>query len=432
MPEDAVTALTAAGADVLGVNCGEGASAVLRAIRQMAGITALPLSAFPNAGFPALREGRFQYHSTPEYLAESAYRLAEAGANLVGGCCGTEPDDIRAMAEALRGMRPAARAVVEFPTGRAPSVKPGPEPVAPPPTPEESFLDVLDRETGIIVELDPPKGLNVDRVVKGASRMKELGVHLISMAENPLARVRMGNVAAALRVRERAGIEPLVHFTCRDRNVIGLQSSLIGAAALGLRHLLVITGDPASIGDHLGATNVYDVRSAGLVEIATNLNQGRIQTGRELDRPTEFVVGVALNPNVKKMEVQIRRLEKKVAAGARFALTQPVYEPERIEEMYEKTAYLGIPVILGVLPPGSARNAEFLHNEVPGINIPEPLRLRMRRAPEGLQRDVGEEIGAELIDAARPFAPGIYVIPPFGRVDTAVRLVEHIQAAPAS
>jgi 5,10-methylenetetrahydrofolate reductase len=315
-----------------------------------------------------------------------------------------------------------ARAVLDFPVG------PVPREAAPPPS-EETFLDVLERETGVIVELDPPKGLETERVVAGARLMRDLGVHLISMAENPLARVRMGNVAAALRVKQQVGIEPLVHFTCRDRNVIGLQSSLIGAAALGLGHILVITGDPASIGDHLGATNVYDVRSAGLVEIAKTLNEGRIMTGRELDRPTRFTIAVALNPNVKKMEVQIRRLEKKVAAGAQLALTQPVYEAERIAEMYEKTAHLGIPVILGVLPPANARNAEFLHNEVPGINIPEDLRLRLRQAPETTQKEVGEEIAEELIDAARAHAPGFYIIPPFGRIDTAARLVKHLGVA---
>jgi homocysteine S-methyltransferase len=321
-------------------------------------------------------------------------------------------------------MRPAARVIVEFPYA----------PPAPPPPAESAgsddrtVLDVVARgETGMIVELDPPRGLNMTKVIEGARQMHELGVHLISMAENPLARVRMGNVAAALLVRQLTGIEPLVHFTCRDRNLIGLQSDILGAAALGLRNILAITGDPASLGGHAGASNVYDVRSAGLVEIIRTLNEGKTMTGRRMDRGTRFAIGVAFNPNVKKMEVQIRRLEKKIEAGAQFALTQPVFEPDRIAEMYEKTASLGIPVFLGVLPPASARNAEFLHNEVPGINIPEELRLRLRRAPEDGQAEVGEDIACELLDSAHGLAPGYYVIPPFTRYETAARLVKHVK-----
>jgi methionine synthase / methylenetetrahydrofolate reductase (NADH) len=420
-PRDAAIALSAAGADVIGVNCGEGARAALQAVERLARVTASPLSAFPNAGFPAIREGRYVYHSTPEYMAESAFRLVEAGVGLVGGCCGTRPSDIAAMVEAVGGMRPAARAVIEYPIDDAPRAAPA-GPAA------ETFLDVLERETGIIVELDPPKGLDPTAIVAGARRMKDLGVHLISMADNPLARVRMGNVAAALQVRQQADIEPLVHFTCRDRNIVGLQADLIGAASLGLRHVLVVTGDPASVGDHLGATNVYDVRSTGLVEIVRTLNGGRIMTGASIGKPTTFTVGVAFNPNARKMETQVARLERKVEAGAQFALTQPVYEAERIEELYERTAPLGIPVILGILPPASARNADFLHNEVPGIVIPESLRMRLRRTPESAQSAVGEQIALELIDAARSRAPGFYVMPPFGRTETAARVVKHITA----
>ena len=425
-PEEAVKRLTAAGADVVGANCGEGPNGARLAIQRMARVSDVLLSAFPNAGFPSLREGRVAYRSSPSYLASSAVRLVEAGANLVGGCCGTGPDDVRAIAEAVRGMRPAARVIVDIAFA----------PLAPPPPAEasapgdETFLDVIARgETGLIVELDPPRGLTLTKVIEGARLMSELGVHLISMAENPLARVRMGNVAAAVLVRQLTGVEPLVHFTCRDRNLIGLQSDLLGAAALGLRNVLAITGDPASLGGHAGASNVFDVRSAGLVEILRTLNEGRTMTGHRMDRGTRFAIGVAFNPNVKQMEVQIRRLEKKVEAGAQFALTQPVFEPERIAEMYEKTAPLGIPIVLGVLPPASARNAEFLHNEVPGITIPEELRRRLRQAPEDGQAEVGEEIACELIDVATGLAPGFYVIPPFTRYETAGRLVRHVKSA---
>jgi len=419
-----VQALEKAGADVIGHNCGKGFASALKISRGMAERTEKPVAAFPNAGLPTYAGGRMMYVTSRDYMVSVAEEMVAAGVNIVGGCCGTTPSDIRAIAARLSG-RPVAKRTLLPPEERVPAE---PKPPAPP---EEhvSVLDKLGREPIVVVELDPPKNLAFKKVVNGARAMAELGVDLISMAENPLATIRMGNVAMARIVKEQAGIEPLVHFTCRDRNIIGLQADLMGACALGMRHVLAITGDPAGSGNHLGATSVYDVNSLGLIKILHGMNEGRTVTGNELKRSAGFSIGVAFNANVKRLKIQMDRLRRKADAGAHFALSQPVFDPERMREIYGGEHEAALPILPGIMPLLNVRNARFVHNEVPGMVLTEEVLARMEARPEGDEAKAeGLAIAKEMIDhAIEAGAPGFYVLPPFGNYRLAVELVRYIR-----
>lgn len=412
--------LAGAGADVVGANCGAGTLEMTRNIQRMASVTGLPLAAFPNSGFPEYLDGRLIYRATPEYFAARGLETVHAGANLVGGCCGTTPDHIRALAEALRGLAPEPRII---------SIPPSPGPEAPRPVPERTgFLADWGKRTVITVELDPPRGLDCSRVLEGCRVLREAGADAINLAENPLSRVRMGNIALAELVQREVGSEVIVHITCRDRNLIGLQSDLMGASLLGIRSILAVTGDPAGMGGEPGASSVFDLNSIGLIGLLRDLNAGLNGAGNPIDRGTGFTIGAAFNPNVQKMEVQVARLEKKVAAGARFVQTQPLFDLERLDTMLGLTKGIGIPILPGILPLVSERNAEFLHNEVPGIVIPDEIRARMRGKgkEEGVRE--GLAIAREFIDAARDRVGGFYIIPPFGNHRVAAELVRHIRS----
>ncbi len=417
--ERAARELTNAGASVVGANCGAGPLEVLGTIRRMAGATALPIAAYPNSGFPEYVNGRHVYRTTPDYFAERAAEMVANGAVLVGGCCGTTPDHIRRLAVRLAGMLPAARSVV----AAAAPVEERREAVAG----AEGFLAKWGTEPVVTVELDPPKGFDCEKIIAGSRTLKAAGADAINIAENPLARIRMGNIALGHLIQQEAGIETIVHITCRDRNLLGLQSDLMGASLLGIRNILAITGDPARIGEQAGATSVYDLNSFTLIKLLADLNSGVNALGNPLGRGAGFTIGCAFNPNSQRMEVQAERLNKKVANGARFVQTQPLYDLARLDEMLERTAGLGVPVLPGILPLVSERNCEFLHNEVPGIVIPDGIRARMR----GKEKDAGVReglaIAREFIDAARSRVGGFYLIPPFGRFEIAVELVRHIK-----
>ncbi len=419
--ERAVLELAAAGADVVGANCGAGPLEVLGTIRRMARATGLPIAAYPNSGFPEYVNGRHVYRTTPDYFAERAAEMVAAGAALVGGCCGTTPEHIRRLAERLAGLRPGARSVV------APAVpaQERREEVAE----AEGFLVRWGKEPVVTVELDPPKGLDCGKIVEGSRALKAAGADAINIAENPLARIRMGNIALGHLIQQEVGIEVIVHVTCRDRNLLGLQSDLMGASLLGIRSILAVTGDPARIGEQAGATSVYDLNSFTLIKLLTDLNAGVNALGNPLGRGAGFTIGCAFNPNSQRMEVQAERLAKKVANGARFVQTQPLYDLSRLDEMLERTAHLGVPVLPGILPLVSERNCEFLHNEVPGIVIPDDIRTRMqgKEKEEGVRE--GLAIAREFIDAARDRVGGFYLIPPFGRYEIAVDLVRHIKGS---
>jgi methionine synthase / methylenetetrahydrofolate reductase(NADPH) len=411
--------LTAAGAAVIGANCGAGPLEILRNIERMARVTNLPLAAYPNSGFPEYVDGRYIYRTTPEYFAGMALEMVAAGANLIGGCCGTTPDHIQRLVEKLRGVKPAARVAPV-------RVEAGAQTPAPAVT-SEGFLARWGKEKIVTVELDPPRGLDCARVLAGSRALQSAGADAINLAENPLARVRMGNIALGSRIQQEVGIEVIVHITCRDRNLLGLQSELLGASLLGIRTILAVTGDPARLGDQAGASSVFDLNSFGLIKLLASLNSGVNGQGNPIGSGTGFTIGCAFNPNTPKMEAQTERLGKKVACGARFAQTQPLYDSARLDEMLAQTAPLGIPVLPGILPLVSERNCEFLHNEVPGIVIPTEIRARMRgkEKEEGVRE--GLAIAREFIAQVRERVGGFYIIPPFGKYEIAAELVRFIK-----
>jgi methionine synthase / methylenetetrahydrofolate reductase(NADPH) len=421
--EDAVLRLVAAGADLVGANCGAGPLELLATLKRIAAVVELPLAAYPNSGFPEYVDGRYIYRTTPDYFAGMAQEMVAAGASLVGGCCGTTPEQVREVAHRLRGLRPVPRRILPAAERARAGV---PEASAAP-----GFLDGWGGRKVITVELDPPKGLDCAKVLAGSRALKEAGADAINLAENPLARVRMGNIALASLVRREVGIEVIAHVTCRDRNLIGMQSDLMGASLLGVTSILAVTGDPASLGDEARASSVFDLNSFTLIKLLSEMNRGINALGSPIGAGTGFTIGAAFNPNGQKMEVQVARLEKKVANGASFAQTQPIYDLERFERMLELTAHLGIPILPGVLPLVSGRNAEFLHNEVPGIVIPDEIRARMagRSGDDGVRE--GLAIAREFIDAAFDRVGGFYLIPPFGKYEIALELVKYIKVRDA-
>jgi homocysteine S-methyltransferase len=416
---DAARRLAASGATIVGANCGSGPKDVLEVLRTMASHTDRPLSGFANSGFPEYVDGRYIYLATPEYFAARGREMVEAGACLVGGCCGTTPEHIRALAAAVSDLKPATRVAL-----RAPA-EPPPHAVAVPL--QGGFLSAWGKRPIITVELDPPRGLDCAKVLAGSRRLAEAGADAISLAENPLARIRMGNIALAKRIQDEIGIETIIHVTGRDRNLIGLHSELLGAHLLGLRNVLAVTGDPVAVGGEAGASSVFDLNSIGLLELLSALNNGHTLVGGDLGGATQFQAGAAFNPNVADMRGQLRRLTKKIAAGAQFVQTQPIYSAAILDTMLDCLQDVGIPVLVGILPLVSERNAEFLHNEVPGILLPEDVRKRMHgtQGEEGVRR--GMDIARELIEAGRGRVDGFYLMPPFGKVEIAVELIGDIR-----
>lgn len=410
----AARVLSLAGADLIGANCGAGPREVLITLGELARGTEKPLAAFANSGFPEFVDGRYIYRTTPEYFAEKGLEMADAGAVLIGGCCGTTPEHVRHLAQKITGRKPATRHVFISVT----------EPDRSPATTEQKggFLAEWGNRPVITVELDPPKGLDCNRIFAGAEALKKAGVDAINIAENPLARVRMGNIALARMIQESVGIEVIPHITCRDRNLLGLQSDLMGASLLGIRSILAVTGDPARLGDQSGASSVFDLNSFELIKLIADLNSGVNALGHSISGRTGFTVGCAFNPNSPKLEVQVGRLEKKVAAGARFAQTQPVYDSGIVRTMAEQTERLGIPILLGIMPLVGERNCEYLHNEVPGISIPDPVRSRMKGKEKSEGAAEGLKIAQELIEQTRGLVGGYYIVAPFGRYEVALEL----------
>ncbi len=420
-PVASLTEMWRMGADVVGINCGRGPRLILEILEDFAPRTGHPLSAFFNAGSPDLVEGRYMYLSQPGYHAEMAARMVDAGVNLVGGCCGTTPEVIAAIVARLGAKRIRARPKVPLPA--QPKVEADAHAVLPP-----GLLDGPDSEPSVIAELDPPRGLAFGAVVEGAARLREAGIDLVSVAENPLASPRMGNLAMAVLMKRHAGVEPLVHFTCRDRNLIGLQSDIMGAAALGLQYILCITGDPVPFAGEFGAKGVYDVTSFGLIRMVAGLNRGVNAAGASIQVPARLRIGVAFNSNVRHLHTQVERLQAKLGLGARFALTQPCWDPERIAEIYRQTSALPVQLYMGVMPFVSERNAEFLHNEVPGMTVPEEVRARMKGLSGAEGRRAGIRIAEELLDAIAGHSSRAYVITPFNHYETTAHLVEYFHA----
>ncbi len=411
-------AMEEAGTDIIGANCGAGPLELVKVVRRLASLTAKPIAAYANSGFPEYRDGRYIYRATPDYCAAMALEMAEAGAGLIGGCCGTTPEHIGAISRALVGRKPAPRVKASSAgiVGPAESGRPG----------TASFLDAWGLRKVITVELDPPKGMECGRIIAGSRRLKAAGADAINLAENPLARPRMGNIALGSITQREAGIEVICHVTGRDRNLIGMQSDLMGASLLGISSILAVTGDPATMGDHAGAKSVFDLHSFTLIRLLADLNRGVNAIANPIGIGTGFTIGAAFNPNTGNMAVQADRLRKKVANGAVFAQTQPIYDPALFFQALELTRGCGIPLMPGIMPLVSERNAEYLHNEVPGINVPDAVRARMK----GLGKEAGVReglaIAREFIDATFDAAGGYYLIPPFGKYELAVELIHHI------
>jgi homocysteine S-methyltransferase len=421
-PEDAVRELEALGVAFVGANCSQGPQAMLDTLQRMAAVArSVRLSAMPNAGSPAYVDGRYVYLCTPEYMATWARRFLEAGATVVGGCCGTTPAHIRDLVRSVRMFQPghASEVKVKAPPRR----KEAPAPVA---REEKSPLARrLRRKFVVSVELDPPRGADAGQLIERAQFCRENEVDAINVADGPRASARMSAQALCVLLQEKVGIDTILHYTCRDRNLLGMQSDLLGAHALGLRNVLAITGDPPKLGDYPDATAVYDVDSIGLIRIMDNLNHGADLAGNLMGPALAIHVGCGADPSKPDMEKEVRRLEEKVKAGAEYVMTQPVYDPRTLERFLSLIAHLDVPVLVGILPLYSHRNAEFLHNEVPGMSIPDDIRERMRVAGSGERAQLeGVRIAQEATLAARERAHGVYIMPPFNKVDLAVRVIE--------
>ncbi|MBM4353397.1 MAG: bifunctional homocysteine S-methyltransferase/methylenetetrahydrofolate reductase [Deltaproteobacteria bacterium] len=428
-PETFAARLEAWGASVVGVNCSVGPEVALQCVERIVPATHLPVSVQPNAGVPRAIEGRNLYLASPEYFEEYAKRFVLAGARIVGGCCGTTPEHIRAMRKALYALAPESR---PREGERPPVVKVngGSQPVEEKPLAERSSLarKIALGQFVTSIELVPPRGVQVGKVLERARRAREAGVDAINIPDGPRASARMSSLALAVLIERDAGLEALLHYTCRDRNLLGMQSDLLGAHALGLRNLLLITGDPPKMGDYPDATAVFDVDSIGLTNMVTRLNRGLDLGGNSIGEPTAFAIGVGVNPGAPNLEFELKRFFWKVDAGAHFAITQPVFDVTLLESLLNTLAQrnLKIPVLAGLWPLVSLRNAEFMNNEVPGATVPEPILRRMAEAqqvsPEQARR-VGVEIATEILERIRPMIAGVQISPPMGRIELALQVL---------
>lgn len=423
-PEDFARKLGEWGADVVGVNCSVGPAPMLECIERMARVTDLPLSAMPNAGLPREVDGRNLYLCSPDYMAEYAKRFILAGVKLLGGCCGTTPSHIKAMRGAIRALRPPRRSVVSL----VPPESDGPR-IEPVPVRERSELGrrLEDGEFVVSVEVVPPRGPDPSKTLEAARTLADKGILCVNIPDGPRASARMSPMALAFLLAGQTRIEPILHYTCRDRNLLGMQSDLLGISAHGIRNLLIVTGDPPKMGDYPSATAVFDVDSIGLVGVVSSLNRGTDIGGKTINGPTGFVIGVGANPGAVNPEHEISRLEAKVRAGAEFVITQPVFDVRTLEVFLEAVSGLHVPVIAGLWPLVSLRNAEFMNNEVPGASVPERIMERMRKAQERGPEEAREEgvrIAREILAAVKPLVRGVQISPPLGRYDLALRVLE--------
>jgi methionine synthase I (cobalamin-dependent)/5,10-methylenetetrahydrofolate reductase len=423
---EAFARLRAAGADVTGLNCHFGPTMAETLLKELDVNEGDLISVYPNAGRPQFHEGRYVYHPTPQYFADLCPRLVAEGARLIGGCCGTTPETIQALAATMAG---------KLPVTSKPGLKPRNvtlPPTAPPPPDAPSLLEIARQRTLIVTELDPPKSLSLDKMIEGSRALREAGTDFVTLADNSLAILRVSNMAAGQLIKAQTGLEPVIHLACRDRNLLGLQSELMGLHALGMHHVLVLTGDPAKVGDHPGASSVYDVNSIGLIKTIARLNEGFAANGRDLKDKTRFIIGCAFNPNSRNLDLQVRKLADKLEAGAHFVMTQPIFDPALARATFEKTRHFGVPILVGVMPLLNMRNTEFLHHEVPGITIPDVTRERMRGKEGPVGNAEGIAIARELCDAVLEHFNGIYLITPLMRYDLTVELSQHVRQQTAA
>src|SRR5438128_3493977 len=425
-PETFTAKLEEWGADVIGCNCSVGPVAMLDAIERAHAVTSLPLAAQPNAGVPRSVEGRNIYLCSPEYMASYARKFVAAGVRLVGGCCGSTPEHIRVMKSALRAGEARSKTAVA-------QVKSGTEPVQIPAVPMEQRSrlgqKLANGDFVTMVEIVPPKGTDIHKELDGARFLKSVGVDGINIPDSPRASARMSNQALSLLVQREAGIEAVLHYTCRDRNVLCIQSDLLGAAATGIRNLICITGDPPKMGNYPDATAVFDVDAIGLVNIVHNLNRGLDIGGNPIGAGTDFVIGVGANPGVPNLDEEVRRFEYKVEAGGEYAVTQPVFDLSLLENFLRRIEHCRIPVVAGIWPLVSVRNAEFMKNEL-RVSVPDSILERMGRAatPDAARAE-GVAIAREMLTALRDMVQGAQISAPMGRYSSAVDVLEALGSA---
>jgi homocysteine S-methyltransferase len=405
------------GADVIGLNCSVGPATMLEALEKMRTVTRRKLSAQPNGGLPRQVDGRMFYMASPEYMAKYAKRLIQAGAKFVGGCCGTTPEHIKQIANAVAALSPGRSTVRVF----VPEEKPPDVQVVPRAERSRFASKICGGEFVTSVEIVPPKGCDPSRMLEGVRLLKEAGVDAVNVPDGPRAQSRMGVLAVSTLIEQQVGIETVIHYCCRDRNLLGMTSDLLGAAGLGLRNLLIITGDPPKMGPYPEATAVFDIDSIGLVNMVNRLNHGLDIGGNPIGGPTAFHIGVGVSPCAVDLAYELRRFEWKVEAGAEFAITQPTFDVDQLKTFLKRIEHCRIPVIAGIWPLVSYRNAEFLANEVPGVVVPKSVLKRMERITDkDAAREEGLAIARETLVEVREFVQGVQVSAPFGRVQYAL------------
>lgn len=421
---DALNRLESLGADVIGLNCRLGPHHMLATLEEVSIPKHAYLSAYPNASLPTYIDGKFQYESDSDYFKKSARSFREQGVRLLGGCCGTTPEHIRAFASELKGSAPILEKTVKVKEKKLVIKAIESKPEYPP------LSDIVMERPSVLVELDPPRKLDTTKFFEGAKALKEAGIDALTLADNSLASPRISNESLGYLVKKELNVRPLIHIACRDRNIIGLQSHLMGLHTLGMHDILAITGDPARVGDFPGASSVYDMSSFELIEMIKQLNEGKSISGKDLGQKTSFNVAAAFNPNVRSLEKAVKRLERKIESGADYFITQPVFSEEKLLEVYEATRHLKAPIYIGLMPLTSTSNTEFLHNEVPGIKISESIRNRMAAFKDNPNQACieGLEIAKSLIDVASELFNGIYLITPFLRYELTVELTKYARA----
>lgn len=422
-PEKVIDRLAGNAIDVVGANCSQGPAGILQIIEKIASRTTLPISAMPNAGLPKMVDGRFIYLSSPEYLAEYAKRFIQNGASIVGGCCGSTPSHIKAIASAVRALQPRRRTIFFNTLQEEKKIT-----VDIVPTAQKSVLASKIGQRFIrVAEINPPRGTDATKAIHGAKILKEAGFDAVNIPDGPRASARMSPLALAQLIKMHLDMQVILHYCCRDRNILGMQSDLLGLSALGVRNLLIVTGDPPKLGDYPDATAVFDVDSIGLTSIVRGLNHGYDLTGKSIGKPTSFLIAVGANPGSLKYDEELRRLREKIDNGAELILTQPIFDSDRFERFLESIEPFRRPVLMGLLPLASYRNAEFLHNEVPGMTVPEEIRERLKAAgsKQEAQR-IGIEVSRDILKRFQKDIEGVYIMPPFGRYDAAIEVMKDI------
>ncbi|MGW7889021.1 bifunctional homocysteine S-methyltransferase/methylenetetrahydrofolate reductase [Staphylococcus xylosus] len=415
----ALQQVTASGADVVGLNCHHGPHHMQQSFSHIELPEGAYLSCYPNASLLDIENSQFKYSDNASYFGKVAEQLINEGVRLIGGCCGTTPEHIQYIKSSVANLNPVTKKDVIPITKYINNTENEPK--------KQNLKSKVENRPTIIVELDTPKHLDTETFFRNIKKLDDAKIDAVTLADNSLATVRISNVAAASIIKQRYDIEPLVHITCRDRNLIGLQSHLLGLSLLDINEILTITGDPSKIGHLPGATNVYDVNSKGLTEIALRFNQGINTDGDALKTKTNFNIAGAFDPNVRKLDGAVRRLEKKLESGMHYFITQPVYSKEKIEEVYEATKHLDVPFFIGIMPVTSYNNALFLHNEVPGIKLSETIleQFEAVKDDKAKTKALSLKLSKELIDTVHEYFNGLYLITPFQKVDYTLELANY-------